>query len=80
MFVIKIPPNKLHTFFLLLCRAIPRRSERVIVSVKDILQINPVILKYINRLSDLLYILAREANKETETKEQQVIYRYFEEK
>ncbi len=75
-----LPGGTPSSAFLHLCRAITRRSERVIVSVKDILQINPEILRYINRLSDLLYVLAREANKEAETKEQQVMYRYFGEK
>lgn len=72
-----LPGGTKASAFLHLCRAITRRSERTIVSVKDILEINPEILKYINRLSDLLYVLARQANKELDIKEQQPIYKYF---
>ena len=39
-------------------RTISRRAERRIVSASKIVKINPEILKYINRLSDLLFVLA----------------------
>lgn len=64
--------------FLHLCRAITRRAERTLVSVKNIVSLNPEVIRYINRLSDYLYILARQANKEQEINEQQPIYKYFE--
>ena len=63
--------------FLHLCRAIARRAERELVKVKSVININQEIYHYINRLSDLLYVLAREANKEV--KEQQPIYKYMKE-
>ena len=72
-----LPGGTMSSAFLHLCRATTRRAERVIVSVKDILEINPEILKYVNRLSDLLYVLARQANKEVDVKEQQPIYKYM---
>lgn len=65
--------------FLHLCRATTRRAERVIVGLKDSLNLRPETLCYINRLSDLLYVLAREANKEMDIKEQQPMYKYFNE-
>ena len=64
--------------FLHLTRTVCRRAERHLVAVSRHYHINPQLLKYINRLSDLLYLLARWANKEV--KEQQPIYNYFEKK
>jgi len=42
------------------CRAVCRRAERRVVALGE--QANPQTLRYLNRLSDLLFILAREAN------------------
>ncbi len=42
-----------------LARAICRRAERRLVTLGRVEPVNPVLLKYINRLSDLLYVLAR---------------------
>ncbi|PPR12366.1 MAG: Cob(I)yrinic acid a,c-diamide adenosyltransferase [Alphaproteobacteria bacterium MarineAlpha11_Bin1] len=39
-----------------------RRAERAMVALADDEPINPHGLKYINRLSDLLFVLARQAN------------------
>jgi cob(I)alamin adenosyltransferase len=73
-----LPGGTPSSAFLHLCRAVTRRAERNLVSVKPILNLNPEVIKYINRLSDFLFILARQANKEQDVKEQQPIYRYFE--
>ena len=46
-----------------LARTICRRAERSLVAAMDAgLNVNPIIEKYINRLSDLLFTLARLAN------------------
>jgi cob(I)alamin adenosyltransferase len=46
--------------FLCITRAIARRTERRVVTLKNKRKLkNPYILMYLNRLSDLLYILAR---------------------
>lgn len=45
------------------CRAVTRRAERRAVEYSHQDTINPEILKYLNRLSDLLFVLARWANK-----------------
>lgn len=42
------------------CRTVCRRAERRTVAVGD--QINPEVIRYLNRLSDLLFILSRQAN------------------
>ncbi len=71
-----LPGGTVGSSFLHLCRAITRRAERDLVRVKKVIDINPDVLIYVNRLSDLLYVLARDANKEV-VQEQQPIYKYF---
>lgn len=73
-----IPGGTQASAFLHLCRTVSRRCEREIVALDEDYDINPHVLEYINRLSDLFYVMARKANKEI--KEQQPIYRFFDEK
>lgn len=72
-----LPGGTVASSFLHLCRATTRRAERNLVKLSKTIDINPEMLCYVNRLSDLLYVLAREANKELNIKEQQPIYKYF---
>lgn len=44
------------------CRCVCRRCERRIISLSDESMINPLVLKFINRLSDLMFVLARFCN------------------
>jgi len=44
-------------------RAVARRAERTAVSLSETEQLNPHALIYLNRLSDLLFVLARVANR-----------------
>ncbi len=44
-------------------RTVCRRAERRVVSLMKEEEINPPALKYLNRLSDLLFVLARYVNK-----------------
>ena len=74
-----LPGGTISSSFLHLCRAITRRAERTLVGLKQKVEINPIVLQYTNRLSDLFYILARHANNELDVKEQQPIYKYFKE-
>jgi cob(I)alamin adenosyltransferase len=43
-------------------RAACRRAEREAIAAAEQVEINPLVLVYLNRLSDLLFILARAAN------------------
>lgn len=43
-------------------RAVCRRAEREVLAAAEELEINRLVLVYLNRLSDLLFILARTAN------------------
>ena len=53
--------------YLHLARAITRRAEREIVTMAREETINPLALKYINRLSDFLFVAARWCNAQGET-------------
>ncbi|MFL5972749.1 MAG: cob(I)yrinic acid a,c-diamide adenosyltransferase [Gaiellaceae bacterium] len=48
-------------------RATCRRAERDVLDAADRVDINPLVIAYLNRLSDLLFILARASNPGTET-------------
>ena len=54
-----IPGTSLASAHLHIARTICRRAERIIISLSKIEEVNPMLIKYINRLSDFLYILAR---------------------
>jgi cob(I)alamin adenosyltransferase len=48
--------------FLHLGRTVCRRAERATVSLARREKVDPLVVAYLNRLSDLLFVLAREAN------------------
>jgi cob(I)alamin adenosyltransferase len=43
-------------------RTVCRRAERAVVSLERDARVSPAIVQYLNRLSDLLFVLARAAN------------------
>ena len=45
-----------------LARTVCRRAERAVVGLARHEQVSPAIVRYLNRLSDLLFVLARAAN------------------
>lgn len=47
-----------------LARTVCRRAERRLVALKHQSYVNPQALQYLNRLSDLLFVLARHINKQ----------------
>jgi cob(I)alamin adenosyltransferase len=47
-----------------IARTVARRAERLLVALRDVQEIGPADIKYLNRLSDLLFVLARRANQE----------------
>ena len=58
-----LPGGSLASSYLHLARCIVRRSERKISNLMDSESINEEILKYVNRLSDYLFVSARFENK-----------------
>ncbi len=45
-----------------LARTVCRRAERAVVTLAGTQKINPDVVRYLNRLSDFLFVLARSAN------------------
>ena len=75
-----LPGGTQSSALLHLYRATTRRAERELVKAKGVIEISPDLMIYVNRLSDFFFMLARQANNEMDVKDQQVIYKYFEEK
>jgi cob(I)alamin adenosyltransferase len=57
-----LPGGSLAAAQLHLARCIVRRAERDVAELAAGESLNPGLLKYLNRLSDLLFVLARQAN------------------
>jgi cob(I)alamin adenosyltransferase len=47
-----------------LSRAVARRSERAVAALVETETVNPLAMVYLNRLSDLLFVLARKLNRD----------------
>ena len=54
-----IPGTSLASAHLHIARTICRRVERIIISLSKIEEVNPMLIKYIKRLSDALYAISR---------------------
>ncbi len=54
-----LPGGQLVVSYCHIARCVCRRAERFIVSLHNEEEVAPVVLKYINRLSDYLFVLAR---------------------
>lgn len=52
-----------------IARTICRRAERLVIQVDSKHNINPIILAYLNRLSDYLFVLSRKVGKDNNAKE-----------
>jgi len=54
-----LPGGTIASAHLDVCRTIARRAERLVVTLSREERIRPEVIKYLNRISDLLYIMAR---------------------
>ncbi|MDF2930517.1 MAG: ATP/cobalamin adenosyltransferase [Anaerospora sp.] len=54
-----VPGSNKESGILHMARTVCRRAERLIISLDEHESVNPLLLKYVNRLSDVLYIMAR---------------------
>lgn len=52
------------------CRTVCRRAERRVVSLSDIEELNPIIITYLNRLSDFFFVCSRYLTKLANQKDQ----------
>ncbi|MDU4936081.1 MAG: ATP:cob(I)alamin adenosyltransferase, partial [Peptostreptococcaceae bacterium] len=59
-----VPGTSLISANLHIARTICRRAERRIYTLSKVDSVSPLIIKYVNRLSDLLYAIARYNEKE----------------
>jgi cob(I)alamin adenosyltransferase len=50
-------------------RTVCRRAERRVVSLSDNVEVNPIVIEYLNRLSDFLFVIARVVNHREGTQE-----------
>lgn len=64
-----LPGGNQGSAFLHLARTVCRRVERTIIDLREVEQVNPKLIIYFNRLSDLLFILARYENFKSNVKE-----------
>lgn len=54
-----VPGTNRKSSYLHVARTICRRAERRIISLSGVAYVDPLVLKYVNRLSDTLYAMAR---------------------
>lgn len=52
------------------CRSVCRRAERSLVALAKAETVNPPLLQYLNRLSDLLFVLARVLNQSAQQQDE----------
>ncbi|HSG95558.1 MAG TPA: cob(I)yrinic acid a,c-diamide adenosyltransferase, partial [Afifellaceae bacterium] len=57
-----LPGGSAASAYLHLARTMTRRAERLAVALASAEPVNPEAVKYLNRLSDLLFVLARHCN------------------
>jgi len=57
-----LPGGSPASAYLHLARTVTRRAERIVCALAVAEKINPVTIKYLNRLSDFLFVLARITN------------------
>lgn len=57
-----LPGGSAEAALLHLARATCRRAERKLVALAEVETMRPELLRYVNRLSDLLFVMARHAN------------------
>jgi cob(I)alamin adenosyltransferase len=65
-----LPSGTVAAAMLHVARTVARRAEREVVALSAAELVNPELLRYLNRLSDLLFVLARTANYLAKVEEQ----------
>ncbi len=63
-----IPSENLDASKADICRTVARRYERRLITLSAYVNFDPVVRKYVNRLSDMLFMMARVIGKEKDLK------------
>ncbi|MBI2141190.1 cob(I)yrinic acid a,c-diamide adenosyltransferase [Candidatus Woesearchaeota archaeon] len=72
-----LPGGSKEAALLHLSRTVSRRAERQLVRLAKSAEVNPLLLKYANRLSSLLHIMARVENRRRSITEEKPNYEYW---
>lgn len=64
-----LPGGHQHVSFCHIARTVCRRGEREVIALSRNIEVDQHIIKYLNRLSDYLFVLARKMAKEVDAKE-----------
>ncbi len=59
-----IPGSNIPSAYLHVARTVCRRAERRIISLTGVAEVDPLVVKYVNRLSDAIYAMARYSEEE----------------
>jgi len=59
-----LPGGHTTVSFCHLARVVCRRTERIVTALSENEEVHPLIIKYLNRLSDYLFVLARKLSKD----------------
>lgn len=72
-----LPGGNKEAALLHLARTVARRAERQLVGLAESAEVNPLLLKYSNRLSSLFHIMARVENKLNNVAEEKPKYEFW---
>lgn len=64
-----LPGGHLSVSYAHVARTVARRAERQVIRLSEIEEVNPLIIVYLNRLSDFLFVLSRKITQETGSEE-----------
>ncbi len=64
-----LPGGHAYVSYCHLARTVCRRAERTVVALSQNSEVNQLVIQYLNRLSDYLFVLARKTAKDLEVKE-----------
>lgn len=64
-----LPGGHIHNAWAHIARCVCRRAERQVVSLNNFEPVNPLIIQFLNRLSDFLFVLARYISKQEQVEE-----------
>ncbi len=64
-----LPGGNQSVSFAHLARTVCRRAERLVIRLSEEEEVNPMVIKYLNRLSDYLFVLSRKMTQESGSEE-----------